>query len=181
MQQPRFVGIKIGVTEPDPGSLAYYRSHRQVRVSKKSILPPSILDINREARGEALSQYELRLFESTTRSGLGRSIYYNPKVDILYFGEGACVSSIIKITNIQACNLISKIASDRSPKVVAYCDLNGSMTYRRHGSNNLMQVIHGISDDLGNYSPFPGFTGLTDIYFMVKSGFYASGKGEFNE
>jgi len=63
------------------------------------------------------------------------------------------------------------------------CDLDndGGFGLGRDGGSTLFQAIHGFDDDLCSLQEFPGFTGLKNIYVMVKSDYYPVMAGDVTQ
>ena len=71
-----------------------------VRVAPNSRVPPAVLYVNRESRTESLRYYRLTNFEKKPRKWgfqSEHSIYYNPQVDIVYFGEQSDYATLVKV------------------------------------------------------------------------------------
>lgn len=161
----------------------YYRNHARPRVSRKSSNAPAVLQVNQESRGEAmahvcvlthsrcsrsqeycsLSQYHMRCFDTRVAWGQGRRgyIYFNPAVDILYFGQKTCTTTYLRVSEDHAGFCFPRIAIlSRGKKCCCYWQ----------GCEPLL-VLHGCTVNYRPLSqnPFPGYKGLEEVIWIVKS------------
>lgn len=98
MEIPRLIELEWG---PNLSEITGVRqgNHQWRRVCPRSRQPPAVFHVNRESRHEALSVYSLRSFHLAIRDSptiIERYIYFND-VDILYFGENTCTSTLIRV------------------------------------------------------------------------------------
>ena len=98
MAEDRLIEVEYGpdanYEEPDPKP---WVSHQWIRVSPRSCIPPSIFHICRETREEAKNIYKLTRFDSGTKNNKQRQAWYNKDTDIIYIGDRACISVIIRL------------------------------------------------------------------------------------
>lgn len=67
-----------------------------LEVTSNARRPPSILQVNKEAREEAKKVYTLRIFDTSGPASLSRIIYFNPESEIVYFSEIPNTATMIK-------------------------------------------------------------------------------------
>jgi hypothetical protein len=70
------------------------KDHRSWRVAYRSRTTPVVLQINKETREEALKSYVRIRCEQKFASNKWKEVYYNPQIDIIYFGQNACINTI---------------------------------------------------------------------------------------
>lgn len=87
---PRIIEIRRRVVQFIQRQPSWAADHGLVQ---KSRLVPAVLQVNREARYEAGKVYQMRLFDRVE----GRPIHFNPRADIVYFGEGICFPTMIRV------------------------------------------------------------------------------------
>ena len=137
----------------------------------KSRLPHAVLQVNHEARKEAMKVYEMRTFDSDE----GRFIYFNPKSDIVYFGEKNCFATMSRVFIDANRNKeeIPKVAID----VVKRCTLaecpHDTLETPYPSVGNELRVLNGFGilpcTVIDPEKKWNGCPGLREVYFVVKS------------
>lgn len=170
MYVPRIIEIECNAPKGNEPAISFdYRTdkhHTFYRVASPSRRPPALFSVNIEARKEALKVYQKRSFDSTAGA---REIYFNPDADILYFGEGTCISQMMRIFSVNSVfhNLeIPRIAILSSAKRILCCQrwVGEQGIGEKFG---IMETLHGF--DIENFPTLRGCPGLKEVYFVTPS------------
>jgi hypothetical protein len=152
-------------------------SYEVIRISPNSRQPPAILHVNRESRVESLKFYQLTRFER--RFPPRHSIYYNPTVDIVYFGEQ---SDLVTLNNMFRMRLeIPHVAIVHGDESVTSVHPTPQHPF------TVLQILHGLdpkSEEVRRFSnndgdirsrDWPGCKGLKTVVFVLPSGIRPTG------
>lgn len=168
-------GVKLLTNYPICGEHALHR------VAPQSRLPPVFFGINYEAREQALKIYEKRSFDTREEA---HDIYFNPRTDILYFGEKTCVSTLL--------NVFSSAVYDRLtiPRIAILCSGNRTKccdwddpAYGVNGGITIMESLHGFDKsivDWNSEAQFSGCPGLKEVYWVTPSHLWEPAPGRLN-
>jgi hypothetical protein len=166
--------IELEYSQPHNYNLGLAERHGLLRVSKITRAPPALLSACREARGEGKRLYEDFLVRFDMIDGRGNVVYYNPEVDIVYFGRKTCVSSIAaflrKDIEIQRVAIEGQLSQpyDRCCTWEASDTLGVQRGEGAIGGITGLQALHGYDPDVleGNTS-WPGCKGLKDLFIIM--------------
>ena len=137
----------------------------------KSRLPHAVLQANHEARKEAMKVYEMRTFDSDE----GRFIYFNPKSDIVYFGEKNCFATMIRAFMHASRNKeeIPQVAIDVVKRCRSYECPHDILEHPYLSVVDELRVLHGFDNGPSAVTDpekqWNGCPGLREVYFVVKS------------
>jgi hypothetical protein len=140
----------------------------------------------KESRDEAEKLYKLRCFDRKVAEYLPNSpemhehyIWYNPKADIIFFGEETCVSTYISVFG-GSVEDIPAIAIVNSGKGETCCD-HDDEACGVDGGVDTLQALHGFdpSETLHN-SRYGGCPGLKEVFVVVKSKLWPRKHGEID-
>ncbi|KAE8442750.1 hypothetical protein EG329_002890 [Mollisiaceae sp. DMI_Dod_QoI] len=177
MTQPRLIEMEWGPSRNDENiSMGTHQWHR---VSPRSRIPPAVFWVNAESRAEATIVYTLRTFDSITAGykpvPTEKQIYFNDDVDILFFGEHSCITTLMYTPAVQ------RIAIHMSGKIEQCCD-HDDQTYGVDGGVDTMQALHGFDPEVTTHSHrFVGVPGLKEVMFVVKSRIWPHGPEEIDD
>jgi hypothetical protein len=140
-------------------------------VCPKSRLPHAVLQVNHEARKEVMKVYEMRTFDSDE----GRFIYFNPKSDIVYFGEKNCFATMIRAFMDASRNKeeISQVAIDVVKRCKSFDCPHDTLENPYLGVFEELRILHGFDNGPSAVTDPEkqrnGCPGLREVYFVVKS------------
>ena len=98
-----------------------FLEHGRYLLTDKAIQLPIPFQVSSEARAEAKKIYSLVNF--TNVDELYRPAWFNPASDIIYFGEGTCMKSIVRFLSKEAKAIpIERVAVYCSGIVAGCCD-----------------------------------------------------------
>ncbi|EPE33938.1 hypothetical protein GLAREA_06951 [Glarea lozoyensis ATCC 20868] len=143
-------------------------THSWYRVSPRSRIPPAILRVCFESRAEAMRVYKLTNFDYQTNHIRGREMWFNPAVDIIYFGEDTCLATIIHMKKTVD---IRRMAFNVTGRITQCHDFDEPL-YAVDGGVNPMQALHGFHGEReqdtqdGLYS---GIHSLQEVFLVVQS------------
>lgn len=184
MKQRRLIEIESGPDYSIPTGFGN-GTHHWCRVCPRSRQPPVLMHVCHESREEAEKVYKLRCFDSKISPYLPYDppeywIWFNPKSDILYFGENTCVSTVVEICSWYKKD-IPAIAIVCSGKGEECCD-HDDPTYGVDGGVGTLQALHGVdpSRTLHNYR-YGGCPGPKEVFIVVKSKLWPRGQGEIDD
>jgi len=150
-------------------------THPEHRVCPKSRLPPVLLRVSHESREEAMKAYEMRTFDSDTGMSNQRYIYFNPRADIIYFGEKNCLSTMIRVfmQATQDGKEISRVAMGVEKRCKSYQCPHDKLAQHHYYLINEIRILHGFDSDVW-VDPvtgclWTGCPGLKEVFFVVKS------------
>ncbi|KAE8441106.1 hypothetical protein EG329_005873 [Mollisiaceae sp. DMI_Dod_QoI] len=145
MENPRILELQSGIRSANSQVTTDQLSPRDwIRVAAPSCQPPAILHACAEARAEALRFYHLTNFEKQHDPKFEISIYYNPLVDIPYFGPESTVYTLQE--TVKKDIVMPRVAVDYS---------------KGFRGISVMEALHG--DQPGQQ------TGTKKIFFIVPS------------
>jgi hypothetical protein len=184
-QQRRLIELEWGPNLSIPTELGN-GSHHWVRVCPRSRQPPALMHVCHESREEAQKVYQLRCFDSQIAQRLPNNpefhehyIWYNPKTDIIFFGEETCVSTYISVFTPDIED-IPAIAIVNSSKGESCCD-HDDYTYGVEGGVDTLQALHGFdSSETVHDFRYGGCPGLREVYVVVKSKLWPYKQGEID-
>ncbi|KAH7327282.1 hypothetical protein BKA65DRAFT_65063 [Rhexocercosporidium sp. MPI-PUGE-AT-0058] len=108
-------------------------------------------------------------------------IYYNARVDIIFFGENTCIATTISLSSETpgiADKPIPRDAVMCSPRMENCCD-HDDADYGVVGGVYFMHFLHGFSKDVTNHDfRYAGCPGLQAVHFIVKSKLWQVAPGE---
>ncbi|TAQ91016.1 hypothetical protein B7494_g601 [Chlorociboria aeruginascens] len=165
---------EFGPGTPDDG-IDYHdgvnRTHEKFQVTKRSSRPPALIEVNAEAREEGLKFYQL----CTVCNGETKNtkVYFNKDVDIIYFGEQSCVSTIIFLLR-QGSLPFTRVAISCSKKMETCCEWNRAV----FGGATPLQALHGMWRPDIIPGDFPGCPGLKEVFWITKSRYLPLAAGE---
>jgi 2EXR family/KH domain len=183
MLQRRLIELEWGPNMSVPTGIQG-GSHQWVRVCPRSCQPPALLHVCQESREEAKTIYQLRCFDTKVAQHSPNSpklhehyVYYNPKADIVFFGEHTCVSTYIRVFAGKIDD-IPAIAIVNSGKGELCCDHDDDI-YGVNGGVDTLQALHGFdpSVTLHNHR-YGGCPGLKEVFIVVKSKLWQYKQGE---
>jgi 2EXR family len=186
IHEPRFIEIEWGpkirngeTIQPVICCGVDYRC----RVTPVSRQTPAILHVSKEARDEAKKHYNVRVFDTKTRNGSEREIYYNPKADIIYFGEECCISTILSVFDAAPREPIPRVAITLSGQGHSKCRCDwDDETYGMDGGIDFLQALHGIFPPAtmhdSNIGRWPGCLGLEKVYWVIPSNLWRYQQGQ---
>ena len=188
MNEPRLIEIEYGPNrDNEDGSGLSMGNHQWTRVCPRSTRPPTVLQVCQEGREEGQKYYHQRTFETKADNSKERYIYYNPDADIIYFGDNTCISTIIRLPCQAKSDGIPRVAINNTGKILMCCDWDDSdsgtvMGYGFDGGISPLQALHGIDKDVaeGNDWAWPGYAGLKEVYFVVKSNLWPLEAGQID-
>jgi hypothetical protein len=185
IQQRRLIELEWGPNLSIPTELGN-GSHHWVRVCPRSRQPPALMHVCHESREEAQKVYQLRCFDSQMAQHLPNNpelhehyIWYNPKTDIIFFGEETCVSTYISVFSPDIED-IPAIAIVNSGKGESCCD-HDDYTYGVEGGVDTLQALHGFdSSETVHDFRYGGCPGLREVFVVVKSKLWPYKQGEID-
>lgn len=175
--------IELDKVSDGPQSAGNGQALNYVRVAPNSRVPPAILHVNSESRIESFKYYQLTNFENKPRKwGFSSEhyIYYNPLVDIVYFGENSSLSTLITV--LRKGLSIPNVAIVHSTSWV-------DRSLLPLGGLALLQILHGIEREVFRNIPWfqvlpgngnkrwPGCDGLKTLLLVLPSRDEAAPKG----
>jgi len=171
-------------------STTWAREHWDVTVCRPSRQTPTILRVCKESRNECMKLYIMARFDAfipvmhqknNTMPG-EHWVYYNPNVDIIYFGKNTCTRKINHI-----CQLgfqISRIAiavSENSDSAYDCCAVwfNPNIPFAMSPVHRIANVLHGHGalpprphNTVGmEDGRLPGCKGLKDVFWVDEPDF----------
>jgi len=169
-QEPRLIEIEYPEKE-DEDSIFFLNirtGHSGFQVSRRSRIPPSILQVNAEARAEGLRWFERRNFNSFREENEKFKIYYNPDSDIIFFGDQSCVSTMVQLSVQQNVHPVKRVAFCNTGKISRCCSIAAGQ----------MQSLHGFFDE--DTVTYPGYKGLQEVFILVQSKLWPRYQGEID-
>ncbi|TEY86539.1 hypothetical protein BOTCAL_0006g00190 [Botryotinia calthae] len=174
----------------DPNDLRQL-NHRTWRIGTPGQKVPAILQAIRESRAEAQRLYEKRYLNNFPASYPYRQneerpwTYYNPYVDILYFGDSICIMVLVKFFRHHSEEIFPCLAF-RCANHIGSCKYK--CTYDTwewpHGEDvdscaygagiggggiDVMGVLHGKDREIALNSLVPGVPSVEEVFFVVKT------------
>ncbi|KAF8854626.1 hypothetical protein BDZ45DRAFT_747323 [Acephala macrosclerotiorum] len=144
MQHPRIVELQSKVRTTNYRDPVNHEPFQHwVRVSSPSRQPPAILHVCKETRLEALKHYSLTNFETRDDPKLEQVVYYNLKVDIVYFGVLSDIPAMRRTLNKNI--LIPRVAvsveTSKVPHLTAMKVLQGEHPTVRVGLKEITFIV----------------------------------------
>tara|TARA_R110002060_G_scaffold7784_2_gene11687 strand:+ start:81 stop:635 length:555 start_codon:yes stop_codon:yes gene_type:complete len=110
-------------------------------------------------------------------------VYFNPRADILFFGEKTCVTTML--------NLFSETPGKTDlpiPRVAIMCDArvenccnHDDPVYGVRGGVQIMHALHGFEKAVTKHDwRYGGCPRLEEVHFIVKSTLWQRGAGEID-
>lgn len=163
------------------------KHHGGIRVGPASRRTPAVLQVNSESRAEGMRYYTMRRINWVHRTGPDSWVYYQPDVDIFYFGNNCCLSTIFVMTLVQRGLEFPRIAIENTGRISMCCDLDDQgygAGFGRDGGADLLGTLHGYAPSTNQSTPhdqFPGFHKFREIYFVVPSNLWPVESGRVDE
>jgi hypothetical protein len=182
---PHIIDIQLGPAVREgremPTEFMLVGPHAWSQATPRSRVPPAILHVCFEAREEAKKFYKLTNFDYHSEySGIkGNEIWFNPAVDIVYFGDTTCLATIIYTRKELD---IRRIALNSTNRIVQCHDFD-EPTYGIEGGIGPMQALHGCHGEEQKRSMYGLYTGLPsirEVSFVVQSNLCRPNVGEIN-
>jgi hypothetical protein len=182
-----------------------YLRHLWWQICPNSRQTPAVLRVNKESRTEGMKYYEKRMLDTKEYTDIeypklsSREIFFNPKTDILYFGENSCLSTLRNVFNPRdgtQCIPIYHVALaesvwnevwNRTEEAYYEGDGYGCCTFLDRFDCVLpaLQLLHGI--DPAQNPQFDttrfqyGCLGLKTVYYIVPSKPWAVAQGQMSD
>ena len=181
-QNPRLIELEW-TDKGNPVSGFIRNTHEWWQVCPRSRQLPIVMQVCRESMKEGKLYLEYRLFDSENdrlNSDMTYKVYFNPRADIVFFGESTCVTTML--------NLFSEtpgLPDVPIPRVAIMCDArgenccnHGDPIYGVRGGVQIMHALHGFEKAVTKYGwRYGGCTGLEEVHFIVKSTLWQRGAG----
>lgn len=174
-REERIIELEAGWW-PREGDLPSGSTHYYYQIPSNSCRVPTILHVSQEARREALAVYQLiDLTDDIHAYPRKIPVYYNPDIDIIFFGEGCCMLTVFNFVSsmYHRKQEIRRVAILCSGMVLGSCQ-GGHQEPGRfegffdpHGMYTPMQILHGIDQGLIEGVDAPGCVGLKEVFWVV--------------
>ncbi|TGO85152.1 hypothetical protein BPOR_0426g00090 [Botrytis porri] len=183
-------GDRAYVDESDPNDLRRL-NHSIWLISKPGQKVPAILQATQESRAEALRLYEKRYLNNFPDDYPYRQneerpwTYYNPYVDIIFFGDSTCIVTLVKFFRRHSEEIFPRLAF-RCANFIGTCKYK--CTYDTwewpHGEDeyscfcgagiggggiDVMGILHGKDKEIARNSLVPGVPSVEEVFFVVKT------------
>ncbi|KAK6609598.1 hypothetical protein H4I96_03529 [Botrytis cinerea] len=183
-------GVYDSIDTSDPNDLRQF-NHRTWHISTPGQKVPAILQATRESRAEAQRLYEKRYLNNFPANYPYRQneerpwTYYNPYVDILYFGDKICIGVLVKFFRRHSEEIFPRLAF-RCANFIGTCKYkcNYDTWDWRHGEDedscaygsgiggggiDIMGVLHGKDEEIALNTLVPGVPSVEEVFFVVKT------------
>lgn len=154
--------------------------HFWYRITVPSRKPPSYLTICSEGCEEGKKYIDLRCFDQEMQglpTGIARKVYYNPRADIIFFGDRTCTPMMAKFCMSNRGKPIPQVAMICCRGAEECRDLAHD-AYDVEAGCNTMQALHGFNPDVTIHDNlYGGCPGLQEVYPIVKSKLYPLDRG----
>lgn len=157
----------------------YKATHRGFEIAPKSRRAPGFMHACHEARKEGKRAYEERVFCCYDSRQIESKIWYNPDMDILFFGAYTCMSTVERF--FAGRPDISRVAFLCKGQIQGCCSKIEDLLPINPTENamdinaNVMQILHGGSEKMNLdrrkalRNEFPGAPNIKDVYFVIKT------------
>ncbi|TGO37981.1 hypothetical protein BHYA_0084g00110 [Botrytis hyacinthi] len=178
------------IDSSDPNDLRNH-NHGTWHISKPGQKVPAILQATQESRAEAQRVYEKRYLNNFPANYPYRQneerpwTYYNPYVDVLFFGDGVCILTLVKFFRRHSEEIFPRLAF-RCANFIGTCKYK--CTYDTwewpHGEDeyscvceagiggggiDVMGILHGKDKKIARNSLVPGVPSVEEVFFVVKT------------
>ncbi|KAF7922345.1 uncharacterized protein EAE97_011087 [Botrytis byssoidea] len=178
------------IDSSDPNDLRNH-NHGTWHVSKPGQKVPAILQATQESRAEAQRVYEKRYLNNFPANYPYRQneerpwTYYNPYVDVLFFGDGVCILTLVNFFRCHSEEIFPRLAF-RCVNFIGTCKYKctydtwewpqGEDEYAcicgagiGGGGIDVMGILHGKDMTIARNSLVPGVPSVEEVFFVVKT------------
>lgn len=189
MVAPRLLEVEVDQASTAASEISAPR-HSRIRTAPKSSKPPVAFHICRESSMEALKIWQP--YSLSSAAAHAPPIFFNPRADIIYFGEGNCMATIVHFLDYQYYlgKDLPRLAILCSGQLFNCCDYNLDdpfqgvdpmdidYGYAMAGGCTPMQALHGIDRLISLSGLSTGCRGLREVNWIVPSKLMAFKAGE---
>ncbi|KAI9647662.1 hypothetical protein NHQ30_004047 [Ciborinia camelliae] len=175
--------------------------HDRFYVSRRTNRVPAMMQVNKESREEGMRIFEKRVINTYRKPRqffLSQYLeppvpytWFNPDLDIIYFGEKTCIWTVVKFFYLCGKMKFPKVAFLCTENVRGRCSWksfgsilpgdNRSMCLKHHaiaGGCSNIQALHGKPEKIALNDLVPGSETTREVFLVVKSPFdeYAGGE-----
>ena len=152
------------------------RRTNSIQVTIQSRGPPTVLSVCHESRIESLKAYTKVSFNKYEKPEQNQSIYYNPEVDIVYFGTLGSIRTMVylfenrlRIPRVAILMNYKSESCDHSNHGVVSSLLHLGGTFGH--CVQTLRILHGFDPVFtkGSVRTWPGCDGLIDAFWVIRS------------
>ncbi|KAF7960201.1 hypothetical protein EAE96_001799 [Botrytis aclada] len=165
--------------------------HRTWRITTPGQKVPAILQATRESRAEAQRLFEKRYLNNYPATYPYRQneerpwTYYNPYVDVIFFGDGVCIRTLVKFFCYHSKQIFPRLAF-RCANFIGTCkekcdfdsweypygddEYSCELGYSIGGGGiDVMGILHGKDPEIALNGIAPGVPSVEEVFFVVKT------------